>query len=300
MNNLKSKIKYKGIDSAFDILVNILLFAALLIVLYPLYLVVIASFSDPDALINGEVRFWPVEITLLGYQKIFRDAKIWIGYKNTVIYTVLGTAINVVITLMAAYPLSRKSFRYRSHFMVFFMITMYFGGGLIPTYLVSLKLGLVDNWLVMVVSGAVTVWNLIVTRTYYQTTIPEELFEAASIDGSSHLYFFTRVVIPLSSAIIAVNTLYYGVGHWNEFFTALIYLRRKELFPLQLVLREILIQNRIEADAMEGLFHTEDFQKTVELMKYSTIIVSSLPVMILYPFLQKYFVRGVVVGALKG
>ncbi len=301
MRKSENKIKSRGIDLVFDISVYVILTGVLFIILYPLYLILIASISEPNAVYAGEVRFLPIGFTLLGYQKIFQEGKIWIGYRNTIIYTVLGTTLNVLLTMMAAYPLSRKSFKPRTQIMVFFLVTMYIGGGLIPTYLLLSELKLVNNPLVMIVTGAVTVWNLIITRTYYQSTIPEELYEAAAMDGGSHFHFFLKVALPLSKAIVAVNVLYYGVGHWNEFFTALIYLRNPNYYPLQLVIRSILIQNTVNPDELKDLsILSEDYQKVVELMKFSTIIVSSFPVLMLYPFLQKYFVAGVTVGAIKG
>ncbi len=294
------KVKVSQSDKVFDIVNYAILFIVFLSVVLPLYFIVIASISSPDAIYSGEVRFIPKDISLEGYRKIFGDKNIWLGYKNSLIYTTLGTIISVIVTMAAAYPLSRKSFTGRNVFMVFFIITMYFNGGLIPTYLVVKDLGLLNKWPVMVIVGMVSVWNLIIARTFFQHSIPDELYEAASIDGCGQLTFFVQVVMPLSKAIAAVLALYYGVGQWNEFFRALIYLSDEALYPLQLVLRSILIMNQNSDNMVGDVISMMERQKQAELIKYGVIIVASLPVLILYPFLQKYFVKGVMIGSLKG
>lgn len=294
------KMKISKDDIIFDTINYILLSCVLIIVLYPLYFIVIASISDPTAVSNGQLKFLPIDITFEGYKRIFQDRLILSGYKNTIKYTVVGTTINIFLTMMTAYPLSRKDFSGRKALMIFLMITMYFNGGLIPTYLIVKHLGLINNWLIMVLKGAVSVYNIIIARSFLQSSIPEELYEAAVIDGCSHIKFFTRVVLPLSKAIIAVLVLFYGIVHWNEFFTALIYLRDEKLYPLQLILRSILLENQMQDAMMNNIDDINNQQYIADLIKYGMIIVASLPLLILYPFLQKYFVKGVMIGSVKG
>lgn len=294
------KMKISKDDIIFDTINYILLSCVLIIVLYPLYFIVIASISDPTAVSNGQLKFLPIDITFEGYKRIFQDRLILSGYKNTIKYTVIGTTINIFLTMMTAYPLSRKDFSGRRALMIFLMITMYFNGGLIPTYLIVKHLGLINNWLIMVLKGAVSVYNIIIARSFLQSSIPEELYEAAVIDGCSHIKFFTRVVLPLSKAIIAVLVLFYGIVHWNEFFTALIYLRDEKLYPLQLILRSILLENQMQDAMMNNIDDINNQQYIADLIKYGMIIVASLPLLILYPFLQKYFVKGVMIGSVKG
>lgn len=294
------KMKISKEDIIFDTINYILLSCVLIIVLYPLYFIVIASISDPTAVSNGQLKFLPIDITFEGYKRIFQDRLILSGYKNTIKYTVVGTTINIFLTMMTAYPLSRKDFSGRKALMIFLMITMYFNGGLIPTYLIVKHLGLINNWLIMVLKGAVSVYNIIIARSFLQSSIPEELYEAAVIDGCSHIKFFTRVVLPLSKAIIAVLVLFYGIVHWNEFFTALIYLRDEKLYPLQLILRSILLENQMQDAMMNNIDDINNQQYIADLIKYGMIIVASLPLLILYPFLQKYFVKGVMIGSVKG
>ena len=294
------KMKISKDDIIFDTINYILLSCVLIIVLYPLYFIVIASISDPTAVSNGQLKFLPIDITFEGYKRIFQDRLILSGYKNTIKYTVVGTTINIFLTMMTAYPLSRKDFSGRKALMIFLMITMYFNGGLIPTYLIVKHLGLINNWLIMVLKGAVSVYNIIIARSFLQSSIPEELYEAAVIDGCSHIKFFTRVVLPLSKAIIAVLVLFYGIVHWNEFFTALIYLRDEKLYPLQLILRSILLENQMQDAMMNNIDDINNQQYIADLIKYGMIIVASLPLLVLYPFLQKYFVKGVMIGSVKG
>ncbi|WP_129723927.1 carbohydrate ABC transporter permease [Xylanivirga thermophila] len=295
-----AKIRSSKEDIIFDIINYIILAVALIVTLYPLYFIVIASISDPVAINNGKVWLRPVGVTFEGYRRIFKDEMIWTGYKNTILYTLVGTAINVMLTMMIAYPLSRKNFSGRRFLTIFLVITMYFNGGLIPTYIVVKNLGLVNNWWVMVLLGAVSTYNVIICRTFLQANIPEELYEAAAIDGCSHFNFFIKHVLPLSKAIIAVLALYYGIAHWNEFMKGLIYLRDEKLYPLQLILRAILIENQARDQMMDDVQYTMEKQQVGELIKYGIIIVASLPVLIIYPFLQKYFVKGVMVGSIKG
>ncbi len=287
-------------DIAFDIFNYTLLGAITILVLYPLYFIVIASFSDPDFINTGQVVFWPKGFNVLGYQKIFEDTKIWRAYGNTIFYTLVGTCINIVLTMMFAYPLSRKDFCGRRFLTFFMMFTMYFQGGLMPTYILMQNIHLYDTPWVMVLLPAINVFNVIIAKTNIQNNIPEELYEAAAIDGCSHFKFFCKIVMPLSKSIVAVLVLYYGVAHWNEFMNGLVYLRDEGLYPLQLVLRGILVQNQASADMMADIDSMMAQQKAAELIKYGLIIVSALPVLVIYPFLQKYFAKGVMVGAVKG
>lgn len=279
-----------------------ILTGALLLVLYPLYFIFIASFSSPDMVYAGEVWFWPKGFTLEGYDRIFHDALIWTGYKNSILYAALGTSISLALILMAAYALSRKDFVGRNVIMIIFVVTMFFDGGLIPTYLLVKNLGMLDTIWAMVVPSAVGLWNVIIARTFFQTTIPDELREAAFMDGCRNARFFWSIVLPLSKPIIAVMVLIHVVGNWNMFFNALIYLNDEALYPLQIVLRNILVENEISAQAalLSDIESYAAKQKVAELIKYGMIFVASIPLLILYPFLQKYFVKGMMIGAVKG
>ncbi|MBR7795766.1 carbohydrate ABC transporter permease [Virgibacillus sp. AGTR] len=291
-------------DKAFKALVLLFLTAALLIVLYPLIYIISASISNPSAVNTGEMWLFPKEITLEGYKLIFQNDDIWRGYLNTILYTVLGTVINLGVTIPAAYALSRKDLAGRNLLMGMFVLTMFFSGGLIPTYLVVKSLGLIDTIWAMVLPNAAAVWNIVIARVFFQTSIPKGLEEAAIIDGASNFKLFTKIILPLSAPIIAVMALFYGVGHWNSYFNALIYLSDKEMYPLQLVLREILVlqemasQNTNMTGSMAEAMHSK--QQLAAIVKYGVMIVSSLPVIIVYPFLQRYFVKGVLIGSLKG
>ncbi|WP_223869360.1 carbohydrate ABC transporter permease [Paenibacillus sabuli] len=271
-----------------------------LIVLYPLYFILIGAFSDPNLVSRGEVWLYPKGLNFDGFERIFSNGYIWTGYRNTIVYAALGTAISVALTITAAYALARKDLIGRNVIMFAITFTMFFSGGLIPTYLLVRELGMVNTMWALVLLPAVSVYQLIIARTFIQATIPEELFEAASIDGCNHTTFFFRMVLPLSQAIIAVIVLFNVVFHWNSYFPALIYLRDRELQPLQLVLREILIQSQ-SSDMSGGYFEdTAEQQKLAESIKYGMVIVASLPMLVLYPFLQKYFVKGVMIGSIKG
>ena len=271
----------------------------LLTVAYPLYFVVIASISDPIAIYEGEVIFLPIRPTFEGYERIFSYASLYTGYMNTVIYTLVGTAINVTLTITAAYALSRKELVGRNAMMMGVMITMIFSGGLIPNYLLVRNLKIYNTMWALILPGAVSSYNLIVARTFFQQNIPDELREAADLDGCTDTGFFLRIVLPLSGSIIAVMVLFYAVGHWNSYYNALIYLSSQSKYPLQLVLRNILIVNTMD-DMVNDVATQAAQQRMGDLIKYGMIIVSSLPLMILYPFLQRYFVQGVMIGAIKG
>lgn len=292
------KKKSRG-DKAFDLALIIISLLIIVVVAYPLYFVVIASFSQPEAVLGGKLKFLPVGFNLESYQMVLSEQKVWIGYRNTILYTVLGTCINLVLTTLAAYPLSRKDMPFRGPFTFIASFTMLFGGGMIPVYLVVRSLKMTDTIWAMVIPNALATYNMLVMKNYFQSSIPEELQEAAAIDGCDHLGTLIRVVLPLSAPIMAVITLFYAVGHWNAFFNAIIYLRDQNLFPLQIVLRDILLQNSLEA---VGGDLTGMYEKVMrgESMKYALIIVASAPVIMLYPFVQKYFVKGVMVGAIKG
>ncbi|WP_169082446.1 carbohydrate ABC transporter permease [Paenibacillus sp. PL91] len=297
---MKSKIVLTKSDKAFYFFNDLFLLVALLIVLYPLIYIFSASFSDRLSVISGDVFLWPVHFSLEGYQAVFKDSRVLTGYGNTVFYTIVGTILNVILTILAAYPLSRRTMVGRNIIMYLFAFTMLFNGGLIPNYLLIKDLGMIDTRWAMILPGALSVWNVIIARTFYQSTISQELFEAASMDGCSHLRFMWSVVLPLSKAITAVMVLFYGVFHWNAYFNAFIYLKSDELYPLQIVLRDILIQNQIDPASITD---TEDMtrkQGLADLLKYSIIIVASLPIWLVYPFVQKYFVKGVMIGSIKG
>ena len=286
-------------DKAFDIMDYVLLTIAFLLVAYPLYFVIIASVSDPIAVYEGRVVLYPIKPTLEGYARIFSYESLFVGYKNTLLYTLVGPAINVVLTVTAGYALSRKELVGRNVMMMGVMFTMIFSGGMIPTYLLVRQLGLYNTMWALILPGAVSTWNLIVCRTFFQQTIPDELREAADLDGCGDVAFFLRVVLPLSSSIIAVMVLFYAVSHWNSDYNALIYLSSTSKYPLQLVLRNILIVNTMD-DMVNDVATQAAQQRMGDLIKYGMIIVSSLPLLILYPFLQKYFVKGVMIGAIKG
>lgn len=272
----------------------------LLIVLYPLIFVVSASISDPLPVMQGKMWLFPKDISFRGYELIFSNREILTGYKNTIIYTVVGTSINLVMTILAAYPLSRKDFAGRHVITGFIVFTMFFSGGLIPTYLLIKKLGMINTMWALILPGAVSVWNIIIMRTFFQSSIPNEIQESAAIDGCSNLQTLLRIILPLSMPIIAVMILFYSVGHWNAYFSGLIYLTDRDKYPLQLFLREILIKS--EVDQMAGGISTsqKDYIMESEAIKYAIVIVANLPVLLLYPFLQKYFVKGFLVGAIKG
>lgn len=298
MKRPRNGIALSRADKAFDVLDYILLTIAFLLVAYPLYFVVIASVSDPIAVYEGRVIIWPIKPTLEGYARIFSYESLFIGYKNTLLYTLIGTAINVVMTITAGYALSRKELVGRNVMMMGVMFTMIFSGGMIPNYLLVRSLGLYNTMWALILPGAVSTWNLIVCRTFFQQTIPDELREAAELDGCGDTGFFLRVVLPLSSSIIAVMVLFYAVSHWNSYYNALIYLSSTSKYPLQLVLRNILIVNTLD-DMVNDVATQAAQQRMGDLIKYGMIIVSSLPLLVLYPFLQKYFVQGVMIGAVK-
>lgn len=286
-------------DKIFDLTLIFISLLIMLVIAYPLYFVIIASFSQPEAVLNGKLRFLPIGFNLESYQMVVQEEKVWIGYRNTILYTILGTIINLFLTTLGAYSLSRKDMPARTLLTFVISFTMLFGGGMIPVYMVVKNLKLTDTIWAMVIPNAIATYNLLVMKNYFQSSIPDELQEAAAIDGCDHFRTLIKVVLPLSTPIIAVIVLFYAVGHWNAFFNAVLYLRNQDLFPLQIVLRDILLQNSLEA---VGGDLTGMYEKVMrgETMKYALIIVASLPVILIYPFVQKYFVKGIMVGAIKG
>ena len=301
---VSNKVKESRADKAFDVTLFIILTLILIIVAYPLYFVIIASISDPQAVSGGDVTFLPVGFSLDGYAEVFKDTRVMRSFVNYIFYTTVGTCINLIVTIPTAYTLSRRQFAGKKFVTFFYMVTMFVSGGMIPTYLVVKNMQMLDTMWSLIVPGAMSVYNMIVARTFFESSLPEELFEAATVDGCGHTKFFFKIALPLSKAIIAIMVLYYGIGHWNNYFSALLYMKTEDKYPLQLVLRSILISNEanlsMAVTTPEMQAALQEQQALVDLMKYSLIIVSSIPVMILYPFIQKHFVKGVMIGSVKG
>ena len=298
----RKKIKISKQDRIYLFLVYLFLGIFILCVLYPLLYVVSCSFSDPEALVQGKVFFLPVNPGLQGYQAVFQNTKVWRGYGNTILYTVVGTVVGVAVSITASYVLSRKEFPLHKFLSGFFMFTMFFGGGTIPTYLWLKSLGMLNTIWAIVLPGAVNVWLVMVGRTFLQSSIPEELFEAVCLDGGNYFQYFFKIILPLSKPILAVLALNFALVHWNSYYSALLYLSDAKKYPLQIVLREILIQNTIDLTSMTGV-NVNSMMKNQylsELLKYSLIIVSSVPLLVIYPFVQKYFIKGVMIGSVKG
>jgi ABC-type glycerol-3-phosphate transport system permease component len=285
-------------DRLFILVLTGISFVILILVLYPLIFVLSSSFSSGDAVMYGKVTLWPVEFSLEGYQLVFNESAILTGFRNSLLYMSLGTSVNMILTTLLAFPLSRRRLPGRNAIMFLIVFTMFFSGGLIPTFLVVNRLGLVDTIWAMVIPNAISTFNLIIMRTYFQNSIPEELFESAALDGCGNFRFLIRIALPLSKPILAVLVLYYAVGHWNSYFNALIYLRSSERISLQLALRSILLANQISSGSGGDGFG--EMAKIGMTVKYAVIVISSLPVVILYPFIQKYFIKGIMVGAIKG
>lgn len=299
-------MKLSRSDHVFNFVNGAILFILTLVMLYPLYFVLIASFSEPNAVVKGQVMFLPKGFQLTAYRNVFKEANVWIGYRNTILYTVLGTLYNLALTIPAAYVLSKRNLPGRNVLMGYFFLTMYFSGGMIPTYIQIKNLNLLNTPWVLIIGAGVNCWNLIVTRQYFTNTIPEELYESADIDGASDLRAFVRIAIPLAAPIIAVMALFYAVGHWNSYYSALLYVRKSDYFPLQLVLRNILISNEmalanvmLEGDT-EAIAAAAQKAYMAEAMKYALIFIASAPMLCIYPFVQKYFVKGVMIGSIKG
>lgn len=288
-------------DRVFGVTNGIFLGIITLVILYPLIYVVSASFSDAMSVTSGKMVLWPVDITLDNYLEVFRDNSIIRGYRNSLTIMFSGTALNLVLTVLAAYPLSRRDLWGRSVLMKLSTFCMFFSGGLIPTYLLVTKtLGLMNNWLALILPGAVSVYNMIIMRTYFMTSIPYELQEAADIDGCSPVVTLVKIILPLSGPILAVIALYYGVSHWNSYFNALLYINEEDIQPLQLYLRRVLTANNVQALMDMSAGEAAQAAMRAETIKYSVIVISSLPMLAIYPFVQRFFVKGVMIGAIKG
>lgn len=300
MAKLKSiRRQVTGKDLAFNIVLYAICIIILLIVVYPLYFIVIASFSNPTEVANGKVWLWPSQFTVDGYKEILRHAEIWVGYRNTIFYTVAGTLIGLAVNIPAAYALSRRDLVGRKVITFYFIFTMFFNGGLIPTYFTIRDFGLYNSFWVMVLPFSVVVYHIIIARTFFDSSLPQGLLDAAQIDGCSNLRFFFQIALPLSKAVLAVIALYTAVAQWNAYFNALVYIRDDGLKPLQLIIRNILITKQSIAGTGDGLA-AQEARRLSELMKYAVIIVTTVPIMCVYPFVQKYFSKGVMIGAIKG
>ena len=291
-------------DVIFDTVIFIILTLILFVVAYPLYWVIISSFSDPTAVSAGKVLLRPMGFTLKGYAEVFKNSQVMRGFFNSIVITFVGVCVNLAVTLPTAYALSRDNFSGKKPITVFYMITMFFGGGMIPTYLVVKNMQLLNTIWALVLPGCLSVYNMIVARTFFKSNISEELYEAGEIDGCTQSRFFFQIALPLSKAIIAIMVLYYGVGHWNSYFSALLYISDQDKYPLQLVLRNILITNQTAlsqtATTAAARAALQEQQQLIDVMKYSLIIISSVPVLIMYPLVQKHLVKGVMIGAVKG
>lgn len=302
----KKAIRKSNSDRVFDWINISFMLVFALITIYPLYFTVIASISEPYEVINGNVYLWPQKFTLESYQNVFKENRIWSGYSNTLRYTVLGTLFNLFLTIPAAYALSKKKVIGNRILRIYFLIPMYFSGGLVPTFLQVKSLGLMNSPLTLILLGGISLYNLIVTRVFFESSIPESLYESAYVDGANELRTFFSIALPLSGSIIAVMTLYYAVAHWNSYFNALIYISKEKYQPLQIVLRNILLNNQMslaaigddmDADAVQAAARR---QYIAQGMKYALIFISSAPLLVAYPFVQKHFVKGVMIGAIKG
>lgn len=294
-------------DRAYGAITYFILAVVLVAVTYPLIYIFSSSISNQSAVIAGKVWLWPVGLNFAAYQAILAYPNLWVTYGNTVFYTITGTAISVVLTIMAGFPLSRKDFRARNFYMLLIAFTLWFNGGLIPFYMVVRDLGMLNTRWSIILPSAVSAWNIIITRTFFQATIPDTLVEAARLDGCSEFKFILKIVLPLSGAIIAVNVLFYGVYQWNSYFHAMLFLTKKNLYPLQILLRKILINNNFDEtfsrsgmDSGSRIMNQESRQAYRQLVKYALIIIASVPVLVVYPFLQKYFIKGVMIGSIKG
>ena len=306
--NTRSPFLRKLRDEPLFYSINLIVLSILLILVsYPIIYIISSSFSHPEAVITAQVRLLPVRPSLQGYRAIFGYDMVWTGYANSLFYMVVGTTLNVIITMLVAYPLSRKDFVGRNLIMFLFAFTMFFRGGLIPTYILVRGLGLLNTRAAMILPKLIIVWHLIIARTYLQSSIPQQLYDAAKVDGASNTRMFFNVVLPLSGPLVAVITLFYAVMHWNSFFDALIYIRDASLKPLQMVLREILVANSADLTTVvmenmtgDQLQRLTEYQYLQALIHYALIVVAMVPMLILYPFVQKYFVQGVMIGAIKG
>ena len=299
--NKAKTINRRGMsDKTFDAIVMAIMIAFLIIVLYPLIYVLSSSFSSGTAVTTGRVLLWPVDFSVEGYRIVFSNKQVWVGYANTIFYTVTATLFGLISIILTAYPLSRKGFQWRDFYAWYFIIPMYIGGGIIPTYILMTDLGLVNTRTFMSISGAVGMSNVILMRTYFQSSIPNELLESAKMDGISDMGYLIKIVLPLSKAVVSVVTLYLIVGEWNSYFTGMIYLRDESKWPLQLVLRQILNTSTMNAQNVQDAQLLAEMSAQADVMKYALIVVSAVPMLILYPFVQKFFEKGVMIGSVKG
>lgn len=296
--SISSRNMFKG-DMAFDIVNHVIIFLILIIVAYPIIYVVSASFSSPNAIMAGKVKLLPVNPGLEGYKVLLKYSKVITGFYNSVIYTLFGTLISMFLTVCAAYPLSRPDFKLRGKILLLFAFTMWFSGGIIPTYMIVQKLHILDTRWAILLPTAISFYNLTIVRTYFINSIPKELNEAARIDGCDDFRYLVRIALPLAVPVLAVVGMYYAVGQWNSYFNAFLYLQSERLFPLQIVLRDILILNTAN-DAIGDMELASQREYMAELLKYSLIVVSSLPVIIIYLAVQKHLIKGIMVGAIKG
>ncbi len=296
----RSAIRLTRGDRAFRVAVHVFLLFATVIILFPVLNIIATSFSSYAATITGKVWIWPAEFQLETYKSVFSSKNMLTGYRNTILYTVLGTGINLIVTVLAAYPLSFSDLKGKNALSGLFAFTMLFSGGMVPGYIVVNKLGMIDTVWAMLIPGALSVWNMVIMRTFFHTGIPRELYEAASIDGCGDIKYLFACVLPLSGSIIAVIALYYAVGHWNSYFNAMLYLNSKNLYPLQIFLREILIIGSMDSDMAGAMEYEMYAQGASELIKYAVIVVSSAPMLVVYVFIQRFFIKGVMIGAIKG
>ncbi len=296
--NLRMKLK-SGNDKVFDVINALIMIVICLVIAYPLYYVFMASFTDPGIVNSGKLLLWPEKLFLGGYQKIFAFKPIWTGYWNTIRYTVLGTLTAIAVTIPCGYALSRKDLAGRRLWNFLFTFTMFFNGGIIPLYLVINKIGIYDTIFAMILPGAVSVYNLIVCRSFFDTSVPDELIEASKLDGCTDFGIFFRIVVPVSSTIIAVMLLFYATSIWNSFINALMFMGDQSKMPLQVILRSLILSNQASSVLSSGTEMIER-QKLAEQLKYGVIVVSAMPLLVVYPFVQKYFAKGVMIGAVKG
>ena len=299
MTHARQKVRRQRKDVVFDVILYTICALLLVVILYPLWFIIIASFSDPSAVAGGHVWLWPVGFTLEGYQELLRQPQVWLGYRNTIAYTVVGTLIGLMVNIPAAYALSRKDLWGRKGLMGLYVFTMFFSGGLIPIVLTVQQAGLYNTFWVLVLPFSVSAYNIIVARTFFETSLPPDLWDAAQIDGCGNLRFFFTMALPLSKAVISVIALWTAVGQWNSYFNALIYIRDENLYPLQLIMRNILITNQNFAALGTGEAAMIAMRRA-NLVRYAMIIVATVPIMCVYPFIQKYFDQGVMIGAVKG
>jgi multiple sugar transport system permease protein/putative aldouronate transport system permease protein len=291
---------YSRSDRVFYTLIFVFLTLFFLIVLYPCVFVISASFSSGPAVQSGKVVLFPVDLSIEGYRTVFHTSTVWTGFRNSFFYTVTATCLNIVMTMTAAYCLSRQDVPGRNGIMLLFTFTMFFSGGMIPGYMLIRNLGMLNTPWALIIPGAIGVYNMIIAKTFIQSSIPPELLDAAKIDGCGDIYYYIRIVLPLSKAIIAVLVLFYGVGHWNAYFNAMIYLHNKELYPLTIVLREILMASQIDPSTVQDPELQMRLAEAAAVIKYALIVVTMVPIILIYPFVQKYFVKGVMIGSIKG